>query len=51
MRMSAAILSHISGNERLLGIAKKLMNFLAIPNSLSHSYIFDISALLGDNLN
>jgi hypothetical protein len=33
--------------ERLLGIAKKLMNFLAIPSSLSRSY----SALLGDNLN
>jgi hypothetical protein len=42
--------------ERLVGIAKKLMNFLAIPSSLLRSYstfplVFDFSALLGDNLN
>jgi hypothetical protein len=35
----------------LLGIAKKLMIFLAIPSKLSCSCIFDFSALLGDNLN
>ena len=34
----------------LLGIAKKLMNFLAIP-SKPFALVFDFSALLGDNLN
>ena len=34
----------------LLGIANKLMNFLAIP-SKSFALVFDFSALLGDNLN
>jgi hypothetical protein len=34
----------------LLGIAKILMNFLAIP-SKPFALVFDFSALLGDNLN
>jgi hypothetical protein len=36
--------------ESLLGIAKKLMNFLAIP-SKPFALLFDFSALLGHNLN
>jgi hypothetical protein len=36
--------------ERLLGIAKKLMNLLGIPSSLSRSYsTFPLCS--GDNLN
>jgi hypothetical protein len=34
----------------LLGIAKKLMNFLAIQRK-PFALVFDFSALLGDNLN
>jgi hypothetical protein len=38
--------------ERLLGIAKTLMNLFAIPSILSRSYsTFTFPALLGDNLN
>jgi hypothetical protein len=36
--------------ERLQGIAKKFINFLAIP-SKPFPLVFDFSALLGDNLN
>ena len=36
--------------ERLLGIAKKLINFFAIP-SKPFALVFDFSALLGNNLN
>jgi hypothetical protein len=36
--------------ERLLGIVKKLMNFLAIP-SKPFALVFDFFALLEDNLN
>jgi hypothetical protein len=36
--------------ERLLGIAKKFINLLAIP-SKPCALVFDFSALLGDNLN
>ena len=35
--------------ESLLGIAKKLMNFLAIT-SKPFALVFDFSALLGDNI-
>ena len=34
----------------LLGIAKKFINFLAIP-SKPFALVFDFSALLGNNLN
>ena len=36
--------------KSLLGIAKKLMNFLTIP-SKPFALVFDFSALLRDNLN
>jgi hypothetical protein len=36
--------------ERLLGIAKRFINLLAIP-SKPFALVFDFSALLGDNLN
>jgi hypothetical protein len=36
--------------ERLLGIAKKFINLLAIPRK-PFALVFDFSALLGDNLN